>query len=83
MRNAAPFAFEAAQAGHRPGVADARRAAPPRLFAQRSGSSQGVVPSSRGSSSLYCAMQRPPLSALASNDNDHAHVRAVAILGYN
>lgn len=33
--------------------------------------------------SVYWALQRPPLSALASNGNDHTHVRAVAILGYN
>jgi hypothetical protein len=46
--------------------------------AARAGSAHGVR-----TSSVYRALQRPPLSGLASNGNDHAHVRAVAILGYN
>jgi len=33
--------------------------------------------------SAWRAMQSPPLSALASNGNEHTSVRAVAILGYN
>ncbi|MFM0418996.1 hypothetical protein [Paraburkholderia aromaticivorans] len=34
-------------------------------------------------SSAWRAMQKPPLSVLASNSSEHAHVLAVAILGYN
>ncbi|WP_157763801.1 hypothetical protein [Paraburkholderia aromaticivorans] len=33
--------------------------------------------------SAWRAMQAPPLSVLASNSSEHAHVLAVAILGYN
>ncbi|MFM0505002.1 hypothetical protein [Paraburkholderia caffeinilytica] len=33
--------------------------------------------------SAWRAMQKPPLSVLASNSSEHAHVLAVAILGYN
>jgi hypothetical protein len=33
--------------------------------------------------SVYRAMHQPPLSVLASNGTEHAHVRTVAILGYN
>jgi hypothetical protein len=33
--------------------------------------------------SAYRAMHQPPLSMLASNGTEHAHVRTVAILGYN
>jgi hypothetical protein len=36
-----------------------------------------------GRGSAWRAMQSPPLSILASNSNEHVHVRAVAILGYN
>jgi len=80
MRNSGRFSFEAAHA--RQPSADAGRASQPRSFAQHAVASQRTVQSAR-SSSVYRAMQRPPLSALAANDNDHAHVRAVAILGYN
>jgi hypothetical protein len=34
-------------------------------------------------SSAWRAMHKPPLSVLASNSSEHAHVLAVAILGYN
>jgi hypothetical protein len=33
--------------------------------------------------SAWRAMQSAPLSVLASNESEHAHVLAVAILGYN
>jgi hypothetical protein len=37
----------------------------------------------RASRSAFRALQALPLSRLASNGTEHAHVRAVAILGYN
>ena len=33
--------------------------------------------------STFRALQALPLARLAANGTDHAHVRAVAILGYN
>ncbi|MFP3550350.1 hypothetical protein SB861_06505 [Paraburkholderia sp. SIMBA_049] len=41
--------------------------------------------SARGSDphSTFRALQVLPLARLAANGTDHAHVRAVAILGYN
>ncbi|MPW22029.1 hypothetical protein GCT13_35570 [Paraburkholderia sp. CNPSo 3157] len=33
--------------------------------------------------STFRAFQAAPLSRLASNGNEHAHVRTAAILGYN
>jgi len=52
---------------------DTRAARPPRN------------PDSRGrdSHSTFRALQALPLARLAANGTDHAHVRAVAILGYN
>jgi hypothetical protein len=37
----------------------------------------------RAPRSTYRALQALPLARLAANSNEHAHVRAVAILGYN
>ena len=37
----------------------------------------------RDSHSTFRALQVLPLARLAANGTDHAHVRAVAILGYN
>ncbi|CAD6555148.1 hypothetical protein ACFQ3P_26880 [Paraburkholderia sabiae] len=51
----------------------ARRARPTEQRATRS----------RDPRSMYRALQTLPLARLATNGNEHAHVRAVAILGYN
>ncbi|SEJ44523.1 hypothetical protein [Paraburkholderia diazotrophica] len=37
----------------------------------------------RNANSTFRAFQAAPLSRLASNGNEHAHVRTAAILGYN
>lgn len=42
-----------------------------------------VTPRPGPDCSAWRAMQKPPLSVLASNSSEHAHVLAVAILGYN
>ena len=52
---------------------DTRAARPP-----RNSDSRG-----RDSHSTFRALQALPLARLAANGTDHAHVRAVAILGYN
>ncbi|MEM5344980.1 hypothetical protein [Paraburkholderia azotifigens] len=51
----------------------ARRARPTEQPAMRS----------RDHHSMYRALQALPLARLAANGNEHAHVRPVAILGYN
>jgi hypothetical protein len=83
MRNAAQLFFLSYEAAYMPDDAwQPMYSLPPSQFVQRvaarAGGAQGVR-----TSSVYRALQRPPLSGLASNGNDHAHVRAVAILGYN
>ncbi|WP_321917957.1 hypothetical protein [Paraburkholderia sp. J11-2] len=41
------------------------------------------TPCVREPNSMYRALQMSPLSRLASNGNEQAHVRASAILGHN
>jgi hypothetical protein len=41
------------------------------------------TPRARDANSTFRAFQAAPLSRLASNGNEHAHVRTAAILGYN